>query len=397
MPQPDLQAMAGNANEEADEEEELDTFDENALPSTSSGFMRPRTAGQARPTNEDYSPLSGQGYFAQALAVQVDESHDDAGGKVAGPSTFRVYYTPPANTDSQVASAHDESLDEESPVVFVCHHGAGYSGMSFALLAKQLAERSNGQAGVLAIDSRGHGKTVCQDDSNLSIQTLADDLVRILAEVFPTKKSTPDLVLVGHSMGGSVVVNACSRVQQEIGNVVGVCNLDVVEGTAMEALSGMMDIVSARPKGFSSLEEAIAWHVRTKTIGSLQSARISVPPLLLKHEQERDPSRRFQWRSNLPASQPFWEGWFKNLSSSFLSQRTAKLLVLAGAESLDKDLMIGQMQGKYQLAVFQDVGHCLQEEAPGRLAELLLEFWKRNLGDRDQAKILAKVRKMSGR
>lgn len=89
-------------------------------------------------------------------------------------------------------------------------------------------------------------------------------------------------------------------------------------------------------------------------------------------------------------------GWFKGLSSSFLSQRTAKLLVLAGAESLDKDLMIGQMQGKYQLAVFQDVGHCLQEEAPKRLAILLLEFWRRNLGARDQAKILKNVRKIGG-
>lgn len=76
-----------------------------------------------------------------------------------------------------------------------------------------------------------------------------------------------------------MVVNACARIQKEIGNVVGVCNLDVVEGmtqpiicpiqstdaifvplgTAMEALNGMMDIVSARPKGFASLEDAIAW------------------------------------------------------------------------------------------------------------------------------------------
>jgi len=71
-------------------------------------------------------------------------------------------------------------------------------------------------------------------------------------------------------------------------------------------------------------------------------------------------------------------GWFSKLSSSFLSQRCAKLLVLAGAEALDKELMIGQMQGKYQLSVFQDVGHCLQEDAPERLAELLLEFWRRN-------------------
>lgn len=36
-------------------------------------------------------------------------------------------------------------------------------------------------------------------------------------------------------------------------------DLDGFTGTAMEALNGMMDIVSARPKGFSSVEDAIAW------------------------------------------------------------------------------------------------------------------------------------------
>lgn len=86
-----------------------------------------------------------------------------------------------------------------------------------------------------------------------------------------------------------MVVNACSRIQDEIGNVVGVCNLDVVEGifrpiwclrrwananfvfsgTAMEALNGMMDIVSARPKGFASLEDAIAWQYVTSKDVSL--------------------------------------------------------------------------------------------------------------------------------
>ena len=54
-------------------------------------------------------------------------------------------------------------------------------------------------------------------------------------------------------------------------------------------------------------------------------------------------------------------GWFTGLSGKFLSARTARLLVLAGAERLDKELMIGQMQGKFQLAVLANVGHILHE------------------------------------
>lgn len=41
---------------------------------------------------------------------------------------------------------------------------------------------------------------MCKDDQDLSIDALGSDLVHVLAEVFPEKKSTPDLILVGHSM-----------------------------------------------------------------------------------------------------------------------------------------------------------------------------------------------------
>lgn len=59
--------------------------------------------------------------------------------------------------------------------------------------------------------------------------------------------------------GGSVVVKACSAVQKEVGYVIGVVNLDVVEGTALEFLGNMMDLINSRPKGFETLEDAIGW------------------------------------------------------------------------------------------------------------------------------------------
>ena len=57
--------------------------------------------------------------------------------------------------------------------------------------------------------------------------------------------------------------------------------------------------------------------------------------------------------------------------------------------------MIGQMQGKFQMEVVPDVGHMLHEvrrraltrldvtltrhqDNPRRIAEILVEFWKRN-------------------
>ncbi|CAJ0913558.1 13713_t:CDS:2, partial [Entrophospora sp. SA101] len=70
--------------------------------------------------------------------------------------------------------------------------------------------------------------------------------------------------------------------------------------------------------------------------------------------------------------------WFTGLSEKFLSARAAKLLLLAGTDRLDKPLTIAQMQGKYQLIIFPDVGHMLHEDAPGKTASTLVEFWKRN-------------------
>jgi protein phosphatase methylesterase 1 len=40
------------------------------------------------------------------------------------------------------------------------------------------------------------------------------------------------------------------------------------------------------------------------------------------------------------------------------------VLVLAGTDRLDTELMIGQMQGKFRVVVLADCGHCIQEDVP---------------------------------
>ncbi|VDO76077.1 unnamed protein product [Schistosoma mattheei] len=56
---------------------------------------------------------------------------------------------------------------------------------------------------------------------------------------------------------------------------------------------------------------------------------------------------QYTWRIDLIKTQPFWQGWFSGLSKLFLSIPEPKLLLLADADRLDKDLTIGQMQAKY--------------------------------------------------
>ncbi|KAF5327446.1 hypothetical protein D9619_004998 [Psilocybe cf. subviscida] len=304
------------------------------------------------PPNPAFAPISAAGYFADALQVAAPTRNLDC----------RVYYSPPKFQGGEV---------------MVCHHGAGYSGLSFACFAKEVTEMSKGECGILAMDARRHGKTVSTDgnDDDLSIEVLVDDFCAVIEGVFPQPASAPTLLLIGHSMGGSVVVRGCAKLQEKKYRITGVAVLEAVEGFAIEALPHMNSLLNARPDGFDSMERAIEWHVSTNTIHNATSARISIPSII-RHEEGAEPP--YQWRTPLRSTAPYWLSWFQGLSSSFLNARTARLLVLAGTDRLDKELMIGQMQGKFQMVVVPGVGHMLHEDNPTRLAEILVEFWRRN-------------------
>jgi protein phosphatase methylesterase 1 len=117
--------------EEGDEESEAaDSF--GALPSFSTSSPASRLP---RTPNPEYEPISGASYFSEAVQVNVPASKLD----------FRVYYTPPQTSDGSPGS------------VMVCHHGAGFAGLTFALFAKEVTSLSKGELGVLSIDARRHG------------------------------------------------------------------------------------------------------------------------------------------------------------------------------------------------------------------------------------------------
>ncbi|KAK7462477.1 Protein phosphatase methylesterase 1, variant 2 [Stygiomarasmius scandens] len=261
----------------------------------------------------------------------------------------------------------------------VCQHGAGFSGLSFACMAKEITDLSKGECGVMALDARRHGKTTSSEsDEDLSIDVLVADFVEVVSSVFTDVTSTPTLLLIGHSMGGSIITRACPILMERKYKLAGVAVLDVVEGSALDALPHMHSLLNARPDGFDSVEEAVEWHVTTKAIRNPTSARVSVPAIVQPSESTSPVVPPVIWRTPLRSTAPYWRSWFEGLSKMFLSARTARLLVLAGTDRLDKELMIGQMQGKFQMIVVPGTGHMLHEDDPTRLAEILVEFWKRN-------------------
>lgn len=237
--------------------------------------------------------------------------------------------------------------------LFVMHHGAGSSGLSFATVTAEIRKRLP-NAGILSLDARGHGATSVtpnQDPLDLSLGTLSADLLCVIDHTKSQMgwKELPPLILIGHSLGGAVVTDVAKSFK--LGNaILGYAVLDVVEGSAIDALQSMQTYLSTRPMGFPSVESGIEWHIRSRTIRNSVSARTSVPALL-KHDDETRSSRSWTWRTDLAATQPFWEGWFIGLSKKFLEARGGKLLLLAGTDRLDKELMIGQMQGNTKASI----------------------------------------------
>jgi protein phosphatase methylesterase 1 len=128
-----------------------------------------------RPTD----PIPWTHYFSENITIPSSRNPEQ---------TFNVYYTPPTT---------------ETAPVYIFHHGAGSSALSFALVAKYLTTSIN--CGVIAFDVRYHGKTTFQDEPwDLLLSTLATDQIDIINGISSHSKWSsrdqgwPDLILVGH-------------------------------------------------------------------------------------------------------------------------------------------------------------------------------------------------------
>ncbi|KAH9160979.1 hypothetical protein LEN26_001634 [Aphanomyces euteiches] len=280
-------------------------------------------------------------YFDRSEDVQVSED------------IFRVYYA-----------------GNEGPWV-VLLHGGGHTALTWCLTASILKKHCR----ILAFDFRCHGQSITQDEGDLSEATLVQDTINILQCCLPDESNpisgapTPSII-VGHSMGGAIAIRVAAR--NELKTLAGIIIIDVVEGTALAALSHMQAVLANRPSHFTSEEEAIQWSLRSGAVRNAESARVSIPSQI-----RLDSDGIFAWRTNLFSSAQYWNGWFTGISEMFLNVSIPKLLLLAGTDRLDTALTRGQMQGKFQLRLMYGSGHVIQEDCPERTAEALLEFCAR--------------------
>lgn len=351
------------------------------------------------------------------------------------PTSWRDYFDSKEDLEVSKSSFRVYRKGVDGPLILFLH-GGGFSALSWANLTKCVTERVRCQC--LAFDLRGHGDTRTPDDTDLSAETLSNDIRHLILSLYPSE--APPIIMVGHSMGGAVAVHAAFR--RLLPSLVGIVVIDVVEGSAMEALNHMRLFLKSRPSSFASLEKAIEWCYRSSHVRNLESARVSFPGQVVNAEtrltavaemdavaegakaerlaserlQQRSlhaesiaeeeaeeeqevrretppkppavssnspasvaaPPRRYVWRIDLASTECHWRGWFKDMTEMFLSVSEAKLLLLAGVDRLDKNMTIAHMQGKFQMHVLQRAGHAVHEDVPEQVAECLCTYLTRN-------------------
>ncbi|XP_050441694.1 protein phosphatase methylesterase 1 [Adelges cooleyi] len=360
------------------------------FPSLSGNFKKPpQRKTRLNRTNEELSPISWSRYFKTKRIVEVNGNQ------------IMTYSTGDPNS-----------------VLIVLLHGGGFNALTWSLFAADLDKQVECQ--VLAIDLRGHGNTVTTDDNDLSMTSFSNDVTNLLCKLYPEKM--PSMVLMGHSLGGAIAVNIASMAESKL-PIIGLVVIDVVEGSAMESLSSMQSFLRSRPKSFKSIKDAISWGMGNGHIKNEESARVSIPgqiknvatgklgtdeledqpietPIIpesnnvpqyssiesINEDEECSSSTilptknvgDYTWRIDLCKTEKHWSGWFQGLSKKFLSIHAQKLLLLANIDRLDKDLTVGQMQGKFEMQVLTRVGHAVHEDDPEKVSSILSNFLVRN-------------------
>ncbi|KAM4727009.1 protein phosphatase methylesterase 1 isoform 2-T2 [Anableps anableps] len=353
-------------------------------PPMAGGFQSGSKMKMGPGRKRDFTPLLWSQYFETIEDVEVENEN--------GKDVFRLYCS-----------------GSSGPVLLLLH-GGGHSALSWAVFTAVICSRINCR--VVAMDLRAHGDTKVRNPENLSADTMAKDVGKVVEALYG--ENPPPIMMIGHSMGGAIAVHTASA--NYVPSLLGLCVIDVVEGTAMDALNSMQNFLRSRPKTFKSLENAIEWSVKSGQIRNIESARVSMggqvkkceesasnPSIcnsisegIIEEEEEEEGAEEsnkkrmkeddqevkkesfYTWRVELSKTEKYWDGWFRGLSALFLSCSVPKLLLLAGVDRLDKDLTIGQMQGKFQMQVLPQCGHAVHEDAPEKVADALAAFMVRH-------------------
>lgn len=145
----------------------------------------------------------------------------------------------------------------------------------------------------------------------------------------------------------------------------------------------MSEIIKEIPKSFENLQSAFEWsfstlnshthhcpltnfHSKPWIIEGIKKSLRS--QLKLKLKTTNSNSESLEWITDLSKMESFWNSWFNGLTKNFIKFPGSRILVLADTDYMDREMIVAQMQGKFQLSVIRQCGHAIQEDRPDELA-----------------------------
>ena len=245
---------------------------------------------------------------------------------------------------------------------------------------------------------RGHGRSSSSNDFNFV--SLVDDVVEVIKKVVKGSEKMIEVFLVGHSLGAAVLA-ALPDQFKETKNIKfsGLVMVDIIEGnklfeidcnvsifyleTAINSLSRMPTIIKDIPKSFNSIEIALKWNLSSShshhnskaSSKQIEAIKTSLTSQLAYNEQ----SSSYEWITDLSLLEPYWNNWFTGLTQNFLKFPGSRLLILADTDYMDREMIVAQMQGRFQLAIVRESGHAIQEDQPEELAEIVIGMIHKHL------------------
>jgi protein phosphatase methylesterase 1 len=217
---PELPPIDDERDEEVDMPVSNESLDDSSSSASSTGTIVPSPGKKLFGMSKDSSrPRSGALPWSDFFTQELYFDHGEADTYSI---THHVYLSPPTG----------------SGPLFVTHHGAGSSGLSFATFTREIQVLLP-TAGVLSLDARGHGGTTTNNPSSpvqegqpdLTLDTLSSDLAFVVQETASRMSwaQLPDIILIGHSLGGAVITDVANK--RLLGSsLLGYGVLDVVEG-----------------------------------------------------------------------------------------------------------------------------------------------------------------------